>query len=156
MPAPLPPPQPTFWSIPQYDAVPFLPGRNFQQSISCKTTYPSCPAQSPAFLPGVPDLIQNLELRLGAMESNSIARLINTGVIDRDALLTPLHKITTNTTIVGFPRTKAALNELDEVEVTLDIILEEIGHLVKGDVRAKKDRLAVLTGATNIRELASK
>ncbi|KAI0549026.1 hypothetical protein F4679DRAFT_548725 [Xylaria curta] len=173
MPAPVPPPQPTFCAIPQSTDFSSHEGWIFSnQSAStdndsevlemwylAHTTQRNLQLAErhihhnqhnfQLFYQEFQALIQNLELRLGAMESNNIARLTNIGVTDRDAPLTPLHGIATNTTIAGFPRTKAALNELDEV--TLDLILKELGHLVEGGVQAKKDRLVLLTGATNIR-----
>ncbi|KAI0856606.1 hypothetical protein F4860DRAFT_518686 [Xylaria cubensis] len=93
------------------------------------------------------DKLDKIPIRVRAMERNRIVRLINL-LIDRNTPITPLRAIANNTPIANFPPTKAALVRLDEDE--LNSILQKLGEPLDGDIRAKRYRLKVLAGATNV------
>ncbi|KAI0554187.1 hypothetical protein F4679DRAFT_579796 [Xylaria curta] len=92
--------------------------------------------------------LDGMSTREQAMEYNDVARIINIHILDRNAPLTPLRAIATNAPIVHFPPTKAALARLDENEV--DYILQRLDEPLVGNLKAKKHRLKMLTGATDI------
>ncbi|KAI0553761.1 hypothetical protein F4679DRAFT_435394 [Xylaria curta] len=96
------------------------------------------------------DMFNELKTHMTANELNNLTRWLNNSVTSRDARLTTLHAIATNTPIVNFPETKAALSRL--TSPVLDDILAQLNQAMPAgtSVGSKRKRLALLAGANNI------
>ncbi|KAH8799481.1 hypothetical protein F5884DRAFT_129313 [Xylogone sp. PMI_703] len=92
----------------------------------------------------IDERIERMEMRLKAVDSNNIARLSNSMIIDADAELSTLRNIESDEPIDYFPRTPRDIAGL--TGHVLNTILRALGTDVGGTMDARRKRLRVQIG----------